>query len=552
MQNHDPRPPQRRSLVEEITDLDQELLHLLARRCRLVAKTRRPKKEGVGTDEVNSEKKIRLAWERAASRFSGDQHMVRRLFSLLQELDLAPRMQEETPADFNLAPQQRPVAVDIAGPGSAAQLRAWIALGAAAKASICIGNAVITDPVVDLVKALNQCGARLSWEGDSILSKEGPGLAFTDKVIFAGDEAFTVYLLAFLALPTPGTAKFTGGGRLKLADFTPLRHILPPLGARIAHIVPKSNGLPLRIESAGMIPDTIVVPDDLPQEGLSALILAASTWGRATCIELEASPHRQTVTHSLLPILHACGADITWQDTTLCIGATPLQVPDTITLDMDPLLASYILAIPAFTQGWVRLDGHWSSYVPHADSATALLEASGLALENGPTSVRSASVGPCAFDAPTAHKSNLAALPEELQPLALTLAARQAATSGACTLPGLAATLADDPVFAHGAEDFIGRLGLTGKGDCLEKPHTKPAMPAPWTCPSPWWALAYALAAFKRPFNAGLRLANPGVITDIMPAFWLLYNGLPSPDMQRKPKEPPHADKPTRRRIITG
>jgi hypothetical protein len=42
------------------------------------------------------------------------------------------------------------------------------------------------------------------------------------------------------------------------------------------------------------------------------------------------------------------------------------------------------------------------------------------------------------------------------------------------------------------------------------------------------------------------------VVTDLMPSFWLLYNGLPDPDMKRKLKEPTDGDKPARRRIITG
>lgn len=119
-------------------------------------------------------------------------------------------------------------------------------------------------------------------------------------------------------------------------------------------------------------------------------------------------------------------------------------------------------------------------------------------------------------------------------------------------MPGLQRTLEEAPDFREGADGFITRLGLIADGDTLIKPEGKPQMPSPWTCPDAWWAMAYALAAFKRPFAAGLRIANPGVITDLMPSFWLLYNGLPNPDMKRKTKESPDGDKPARRRIITG
>ncbi|MFV0421154.1 3-phosphoshikimate 1-carboxyvinyltransferase [Oleidesulfovibrio sp.] len=551
MHNDSPRPKHRRSLVEEIVDLDQELFRLLSYRCRLVAKTRRPKREGTGTDEVNNEKKIRLAWERTSAHYTGDQRLLRQLFSMLQELDLAERKEEDTRSDFNLAPQQRPVSVNIAGPGSAIQARIWIALAAAAGAASRIANVVITDPVVDLVKALNQSGAKLSWEGDCIISKQGSGLDFSDKVVFAGDETFNAYLLAFLALPHPGMVKFTGGHQLKLADLTPLRHFLPSLGARIAHMIPKSNGLPLRLESAGMLPDSVKVPAALPEEGLTALLLAAPAWGVNISIDLSDSPHRQTVLGAVLPALKASGADVQLHEDTLSVSPGLPSVPAETSLDIDPLLASYILALPAFTQGYVQLGGGWNSNLHGMDDAEALLKAAGITAKNVEEGVRSAATGDCALETLTEGK-NLTALPAQLRPLALALASHCATASGSCTLPGLERALADLPEFREGADSFLTRLGLNAEGDTLTKPEGKPQMPAPWTCPDAWWAMAYALAAFKRPYAAGLRIANPGVITDLMPSFWLLYNGLPNPNMKRKPKESPDGDKPARRRIIAG
>lgn len=551
MHNDSPRPRLRRSLVEEIADLDQELLDLLARRSRLVAKTRRPKKEGSGTDEVNNEKKIRLAWERTTTRFSGDQRMLRQLFSLLQELDLTYKKEEETRTDFNLAPQQKPVAVNIAGPGCSRQARIWTALCAAAGAAARISNVVVNDRVIDLVKALNQSGARLSWEADTVVSKEGPGLDFADKVIFAGDDTFNAYLLAFMALPHTGMVKFTGGHQLKLADLTPMRHFLPSLGARVAHMVPKSNGLPLRLESAGMLPDSITVPAELPEEGLTALLLAAPSWGINVRINLGASPHAQAVLQEVLPALKACGADIQHTGDELSVLPGLPSVPENLRLDIDPLLAAYILALPAFAQGRVQLQGRWNSAVPGTADATALLRAAGLSAQQQESGVSCAPAGQCDLQQMAAH-NGLAGVPQALRPLALAVAAHCAATGGSCTLPGLGNALQNDIVFREGADGFITRLGLDVQEDTLVRPDGKPQMPAPWTCPDAWWAMAYALAAFKRPYSAGLRLTNPGVVTDLMPSFWLLYNGLPDPDMKRKLKEPTDGDKPARRRIITG
>ena len=50
----------------------------------------------------------------------------------------------------------------------------------------------------------------------------------------------------------------------------------------------------------------------------------------------------------------------------------------------------------------------------------------------------------------------------------------------------------------------------------------------------------------------GLHLSNPGNVPELMPGFWALYNGLPSPETApRKPKEQKDdGAKPARRRII--
>ena len=73
--------------------------------------------------------------------------------------------------------------------------------------------------------------------------------------------------------------------------------------------------------------------------------------------------------------------------------------------------------------------------------------------------------------------------------------------------------------------------------------------PSGWASPTPHWSMGLALAAFVR---TGLKLSNPGNVTELMPSFWNLYNGLPSPDLSRKPKVAEEDDKPVRRRIIAG
>ncbi len=106
------------------------------------------------------------------------------------------------------------------------------------------------------------------------------------------------------------------------------------------------------------------------------------------------------------------------------------------------------------------------------------------------------------------------------------------------------------------AEDingFAGACGLLVNGDIIEPRHNdgeEHGTPV-WTAPSGLWACALAIAALARPHaGRGLQLNNPGVLTELWPGFWSLYNALPEP-VQRRAEEAP-AQTRERRRILTS
>ena len=65
-------------------------------------------------------------------------------------------------------------------------------------------------------------------------------------------------------------------------------------------------------------------------------------------------------------------------------------------------------------------------------------------------------------------------------------------------------------------------------------------------------AVALALAACARGKQEGFKLGNPGVLTELYPPFWVLYNNLPEPHMTRENKEVPAEPVKSRRRVITS
>ena len=112
------RPP-KRSALQSILDIDQEIMKLITRRSHILLNLRRAKGRG-SMPEVQTEKQLRQAWEREAGKLSRDPKMVRQLFTLLQEVEVIQFNDvAETRGAFNLSPAPRPV--DITLPGMPSQ-----------------------------------------------------------------------------------------------------------------------------------------------------------------------------------------------------------------------------------------------------------------------------------------------------------------------------------------------------------------------------------------------------------------------------------------------
>ncbi len=362
-----------------------------------------------------------------------------------------------------------------------------------------------------------------------------------DKALYIGEDILTMYLMAFLAASEPGRARFTGGSGLKMANLTPLRRFLPELGARLAHSVPKSNGLPGSVESSGVLPDRIDVPADLPREGVMALFCAAAAWRKKIRIDCAALP-LPLFTAALgecLPVLRTCSVTDSMSGTVVTLDATNAAIPEADICPLDPVLAAYLLALPAFAGGTVALSGKWEDGLPLAGAATSLLRHGGIAVQVGEEGIR-ASVDGAGKDADIRFDCDRLDAP--LVPLGLALAARRARRlKKEIPLPLLPESL-DIAV----AEGFYTHAGFAVRDGMLfpQAAGTAAGERPAWTSPSPEWAFAYALCAYDTP---NMRLANPAVVSSLMPSFWAFYNALPDPPAVKK--APENEEKQQRRRI---
>ena len=558
--------PQRRPLRETVCEIDRDILRLLLRRHNILTRMRGDKSRLDSAEE----KMLRESWEGAVARISRDARLSGHFFSLMQEVEFLPRPLGERLAEnaegsengggrdgeapavqegpdkriaFNLAPPAKPVRLRMQAPLACRATRAWLMLAAATGQPTRLTPCLMNDPIVDCVKMLIQVGASLTREDDGVTARPAVALAAPDKVLYVGDSAWNFYLLLGHYLGRPSRAKFMGESSLKLADLSAVRHFLPIMGARLVHVVPKSDGLPARLECSGIIPDSVVMPADTPAELAEGILLAAPGYEHSLMMDLTNHPAQKTILARTLPILRAAGAEVGVEGGVVRIHPTKLEIPAQPDLPMEPELALFLLALPLALGGETSLAGQWPQW-PGAEAGWKLLHSLGLDLQQQKgkdgNEIKAASAAPI-------KNFSLAALPTDLPadwaPLAVGLAACSALRGGQPTLPVL-----PQGTDTYEVESFLNALGLEQDNEGRLCKNEQSGVKAGWNAPSPVWAMAFALAACAKQHQ---KLGNPGVMTGLYPAFWVLYNSLPEPQPRRAAAEAAPAA-PARRRIITA
>jgi len=551
---HDRPARPRRTFTEEITDIDRSIIRLLLKRHKLLQRLAAPRSR----PDAKTEQILRAAWEKNATRVSRDPKVTRQLFALLQEVHFLPKPDpdDEPRQAFGLAPARQPVKLSMPGPKACRRVRLYLALAAGSGQALCLDDVLLNDPLTECVKAFNQAGGRLAWqEAGSVLARAGEALPLPDKVIFVGDDSLNFHLLLGHYLGRPSHAKFTGAGKLNLSDLAALRHFAPLLGARLTNVIPKTGGLPVRLEASGMLPQEAVIPADLPADAVTGLLMAAPCWPQPVALDLASHPQADAILEEALAVLAACRVGVERNGRRVRI-VPGVSVPAAPAVGMDLALAANLLALPACAGGFARLTGLWPDCAPGRE-LIRLLESAGLRVERTDDAI-------CAQLPENAAQSGLPAfpdLPARFAPLALVLACLPALRGQEARLPELPRGLDEAE-----RDDFLQALNImpdTTPGitpDIAPEGMRLPAPSAParhdatpWTAPSPVWAMAYALAAFARP---RLKLANPGIMTALYPRFWVLYNSLPDPQAAQAVGEgeaaeerEEHKNEPKRKRV---
>ncbi len=513
------------SRAEELRSLDQELTALLARRAALVAAIRpQAPSQAKRKQWLDLEKDLWQLWDKAAAASRSDVRAWRKIFSLAQELQSRSESQGDAKV-FTLAPKQEPMRLSLPAPGCTLTTRLWALLASQAQGTFTLTGAVRNDRFVELVKALNQAGASLFWD-DAGLHGRGQGQAdFDEGVIFAGEDTLNLLLLVAACIGKPGAQRFTGSSSLKQADLSFLRHFLPQLGARIAFMHPGSSSVPFRLESSGILPDTVKAPKNAPVDCLMAVCLAAPTYPNGLSLlwdterEEELSP-RIGLTATLL---RQCGVDVLLETGRCRVLHTDLILPHDPMLPPDPLIAATLFAFAKVAGGSVSLECAWPGDLALWHDARIMLESAGLNIQQrGGTVVATPMLGGNDTDILPPHAS-------DLLPVAFALTAHRALKTGYPARLRLHMDVDEFGSEQATCTELATLLGLDIQFEdnvcSLRKQTEAPARQA-FVAPDARWCMALALLSYARP---GLELANPGSVAELLPGFWLLYNSFPAP-----------------------
>ncbi|WP_461210109.1 hypothetical protein [Desulfocurvus sp. DL9XJH121] len=517
----------KRTLTEELVELDRDLAALVARRTRLLSRAASARHaKGLALADPSQERRMRRAWDDVAGMSGLDVAPLRQIFALANGLAYNAAVKPESARRkfvMNLAVKDADLA--LPGPRSRTRTRMVAALAALTGADCSLYPAIINDPLIELVRALNQAGAALSWEEGRVVSAGG-ALDAAGKTLHAGDDPLNLFLLLALCLPQVGRTTITGGTRLKLLDLGPAAGVLAGLGVRLTSIEPHVPGAPVRLESAGMTTGACRLPGDFPPGLALAMALAGPTYPEGLRMTWDAGWSGAQALGHAVDVLASCGVDAELSETEFFVPRAALAAPkglDPEVAFLDPELAAVLLALPRFTGGSVTLAGLWPAGDPEADAAEALLRAAGLEIVVSGEGVR----------------SSAGSWPDELD-LDATRGFFPLAVALGLASPGDARIgVAEDEDTAT-AEDLAGRMGrfarvkpgrvvIVGGGNTWADPMR------PFPCPSAQWSLALALASTTA---RGVTLANPGVLSETWPGFW----GLFADNFKPKDKEPAHDD----------
>lgn len=533
------------SLTQELAQIDEKLVALLMTRTNLLSRAAASRRnKNLGITDPSQEKVLWQVWRDASKVDNLEPQILKKIFHLSNNLSYA-RVERNSSNEKPLClfPRRKPADIDLEAPRDQILRSMMFFLGATNSSPMTIAPFQGNDISLELINALNLCGFDLTFQSTQCETRPVQYWSMDNKIIYAGQSKFHFYLLLCLALGQVTRAKFTGSTKLKIHDVRPVQELLPQLGARLTVVEPHSNGLPVRVESSGQLPESIVIPKGVSKKFVLALVVAATTYRAGLSIQLHESFAHSKLLRKGIGFLQQCMPELQFEGLSITVPPAPARLDlSTVDIPVDPLMSLYLLVLPFFTDGKVSLRGKWPQYAPHLHDIMDILHEFGLKLSVGGNHITSV-MG----KRPQKLSIDITSCQEYL-PLVL---AMSMGLRGTCDI-----TLDTGREDVDYAQDLLENLGA---GYSIEPgllrvglPVTRKVSESAWQSPGPYWTLAGALISFTHP---GVCMTNADNISSAWPWFWKIFMNLPSPQdfintpqNDEKPDET-HDDKPKRKRI---
>lgn len=533
------------SLTQELAQLDEKLVSILAARTGLLARAAGARRaKNLGITDPNQEKKLWQTWRETATNESLEPQILKKIFHLTNNLAYA-RVEKHSSNDKPLClfPRRKPVNIDLDAPRDQILRSMMFFLGATNSKPLHVAPFQGNDISLELINALNLCGFNIVFINHACAIQPTDSWSMDNKILYAGQSKFHFYLLLCLALGQVTKAKFTGSTKLKILDLRPIQDLLPKLGARLTAIEPHSNGLPVRLESSGQVPEDIAIPPGISKKFILALAVAATTFKTGLTIRLAETYWNSKLLRKGIAFLQQYIPELQFEGQTITIPAPPVSLDIShADIPIDPLMSLHLLVMPFFNDGVVTLRGKWPTLTPHLQDVMDILYEFGLR-----TTIEADFISARMTNRPSSIAIDITSCQEYL-PLILAMGLGLKAP---CHI-----TLDTTHEDVDHAQDLLEALGA---GYAIEPGLLKLGLPAAkrpvesaWQSPGPFWTLACALISFNHP---GICLANADNISSAWPWFWKIFMNLPEPQnfihLARADEQPDdtHDDKPKRKRI---
>ena len=533
------------SLTQELAQLDERLVGLIAARTNLLSRAAASRRaKNLGITDPNQEKALWQVWRDSSKGESLEPQILKKIFHLTNNLSYA-RVERNSANDKPLClfPRRKPVNIDLNAPRDQILRSMMFFIGAINSTPLTVAPFQGNDISLELINALNLCGFNLAFHNRQCSTQPVRSWSLDNKILYAGQSKFHFYLLLCLALGQVTRAKFTGSTKLKIHDVRPVQDLLPQLGARLTIVEPHSNGLPVRVESSGQLPESIAIPQGISKKFVLALTVAATTFKSGLSMELHESFASSKLLRKGIVFLQQYLPELQFDGTRIIVPPGPLSLDlSTVDIPVDPLMSLHLLALPFFADGTVVLRGKWPEYIPHLQDVMDILHEFGLRITIGANKI-SSHMG----NRPKQLSLDLTCCQEYL-PLVLAMALGMRSK---CSM-----TLDTSREDVEHAQDLLENLGA---GYSIEPgflqlglPGTRKPSESAWQSPGPYWTLAGALISFTHP---GLCMSNADNISSVWPWFWKIFMNLPDPQNfihpQRSEEQSDdiHDDKPKRKRI---